>query len=231
MTMPILPALMGTPDSTEPPTTLVDIISQLDPEMLTELLAAADAAGFGAEPANEEVEADEETPAEEPEEEQVEEATDDTETEAGDEDEEESEESVAEMAELGFDAISAWADTALEQIDAQYDAIVELGKNADADAGADPDAIKVLVEQADELRAKASEARDASADAAKGEDARTCALEALKLERYSRVLATLVEQATAYAETAETPEAGPADDPAMKLWAERTAPKLGPLPL
>ncbi len=238
MTMPILPALMGTPDpAAPPPLTLVDIISQLEPEQMTELLAAADAAGFGAEPVETEEPTDEEPSTEEadmPDEEQVEvvEEPEDEATDAAEgEDDEESEESVAEMAELGFDAIGTWADTALEQIDAQYDAIVELGKNADADAGADPEAIDALVEQADELRTKASEARDASADAAKGEDAHTCALEALKLERFSRVLATLLQQAQTYAETNDTQEAGPADDPAMKLWAEKTAPKLGPLPL
>ncbi len=131
------------------------------------------------------------------------------------------------MSELGFDAIGTWADKALEQIDVQYDALAELAKNADADLGADPEALSALVDQADTLREQASEARDASAEAAKAEDARTCALEALKLERASRVLDNLLQQARAYAETTEAPEAGPADDPAMKLWAERTMPKPG----
>lgn len=240
MTMPILPALMGNTDAAAPPpTTLVDIISQLDEAQMGELLAAADAAGFSATVEEETIEptegeepeaemVEEETPEEEVAEE-VEELSDEEPADEGDE--EVPEEEVAEMAELGFDAIGEWADKALEQIDAQYDALVELGKAADADLGADPDAIETLVEQADTLREQASEARDASAAAAKSEDARTCALEALKLERASRVLAKLLEQAQAYAETTETPEAGPADDPAMKLWAERTMPKTGLLPL
>lgn len=243
MDMPILPSLMGTNDpAAPPPATLVDIISQLDELQVGELLTAADAAGFGVEPV-EPVEGDEPVDGEEPEAEMVEEETPEeeevaeTEEEPGEEvpaegdDAEVPEEEVTEMAELGFDAIGTWADTALEQIDAQYDALVELGKAADADLGADPDAIAALVEQADTLREQASEARDNSAAAAKSEDARTCALEALKLERASRVLAKLLEQAQAYAETTDTPEAGPADDPAMKLWAERTAPKTGMLPL
>ncbi len=237
--MPILPALMGTDPSAPPPVTLIDIIGQLDEEQVAELLTAADAAGFGLEPVEEEPVDEEPTEEadmiEEPIDEEVveEEPTEDEEPveEVEGEDEEETEESVAEMAELGFDAIGEWADTALEQIDAQYDALVELGKAADADLGADPDAIDALVEQAETLREQASEARDASAAAAKAEDPRTCALEALKLERASRVLAKLLEQAQAYAETTEAPEAGPADDPAMKLWAERTAPKTGLLPL
>lgn len=226
---------MGTADpAAAPPTTLVDIISQLDETQITELLAAADAAGFGATVE----EPDGEPPAEEPEVEMLEEETPE-EGEAGEpseeleegDDEEPAEEEVTEMAELGFDAIGEWSDKALEQIDVQYDALVELGKAADADLGADPDAIEQLIEQADTLREQASEARDASAAAAKVEDARNCALEALKIERASRVLDNLLKQAQAYAETNDTPEAGPADDPAMKLWAERTAPKTGPLPL
>ena len=242
MTMPILPALMGAPEAGAPAApTLVDIISQLDEEMVTELLTAADAAGFGVTVDDEEppAETDEEPPVEEVpmDEEVVEdeelppESEDGEPVEEADAEDEATEEEVGEMAELGYDAIGEWSDKALEQIDAQYDALVELGKAADADLGADPDSIDQLIEKADELREQASEARDASAAAAKSEDARTCALEALKLERASRILAKLLEQAQAYAETTETPEAGPADDPAMKLWAERTAPKGGPLPL
>ena len=230
MTMPILPALMGAPEAGAPAApTLVDIISQLDEEMVTELLTAADAAGFGVTVDDEEppAETDEEPPVEEVpmDEEVVEdeelppESEDGEPVEEADAEDEATEEEVGEMAELGYDAIGEWSDKALEQIDAQYDALVELGKAADADLGADPDSIDQLIETADELREQASEARD------------TCALEALKLERASRILAKLLEQAQAYAETTETPEAGPADDPAMKLWAERTAPKGGPLPL
>ncbi len=239
MDMPILPALMGTADAAAPaPTTLIDIISQLDETQMTELLAAADAAGFGVEvEPTEPVEgeepeaemADEETPEEEVETE--EEPTDDEAVEDVDAEAEPSEEEVGEMAELGFDAIGEWSDKALEQIDVQYDALVDLGKAADADLGADPDAIAALIEQADTLREQASEARDASAAAAKSEDAHACALEALKIERASRIIDHLLQQAHTYAETVDTPEAGPADDPAMKLWAERTMPKTGLLPL
>src|SRR5690242_13076571 len=62
MTMPILPALMGTADAASPPS-LVDVISALDDGQINELVATAEAAGFGGEaPAAEDVNPDLEQP-------------------------------------------------------------------------------------------------------------------------------------------------------------------------
>ncbi len=238
---------MGTEDpAAAAPATLADIISQLDDDQINELVATAEAAGFGEEPPSsaEDVNPDLEQPEAgtvDNDEALSEEGVDDSGSlapspeEAAEEevDEEGAEEGDAELVEekeaQGLDAIDSWASGILEDLDVQLDALKQHLATAEdnAEIGADPDSIEPLLDQAEELLEKASEAYSECKDAASAEDARSCALAGLRIERIHRVLLKLVEQAGAYAETSDAPEAGVMDDPAVKLWAERTGPKTG----
>ncbi len=224
MTMPMLPGLMDDKATAAAPSALADLLSGLDDIMMGELIAAAEAAGFGSDVAIEAAEEGEEVMEEG--EEAAEEAAEDAE-----EGEEPSEQDVQEVAAQGFDQITEWSASARETLGSlleQLEGYLTAAQEGE-EMGAEPDSIEPLVEKANELIETADEAVSECTDAAKAEDAHACALAALRLERVTRVMNKLVEQAATFAETTTAPEAGFNDEPAVKLWAERTAPKPGPL--
>ncbi len=229
MTMPVLPALMDT--AAAPATTLADILGELDELAIGELVASAEAAGFGAAVEEEPAADSPEEPAEEVAEEAALEGEEGAEEEAGAEGDEIAAQDVEEVAAQGFEQITTWAQGARDALGAQLDAIDGYKTAADDrfESGADPESIEPLLERANELIEQADEALDECLDAAREAEAHACASAALRLERISRVFAKLVEQAATFAETTSAPEAGFNDEPAVKLWAERTAPKPGPL--
>ncbi len=229
MTMPMLPGLMDPAASAVGPT-LADILTDLDDLTMADLIASAEAAGFGGEPVEEVVE---EEGAEEAAEEVVEEAAEEGEEAAADGEEVAEEADVEEVASQGFAQMTDWATSARETLASQLETLEEMKSAAEAnvEAGADPDSIEPLVEKGNELLEQADEALTECLDAAKAEEAHPCAVAALKIERIARVFGKLVEQAATFAETTSAPEAGFNDEPAVKLWAERTAPKAGPLTL
>jgi hypothetical protein len=216
--------------------TLAAILDQLDETAMNELVATAEAATMGetpeAPPAAEgepAVEGDEVPAGDETE--SADEAMvegDDTGTE---EEAEPTEADIEDVASQGFEQMQSWAEQAYEALGAQVDSLNATLKAAQAAAeeGADPDAVEALVEQADATYEAAGEQLDAVMAGVKAEDAHAAATAALQLERSGRILTKLVEQAAAHAETTGTPEAGFYDEPAVKLWAERTGPKMGPI--
>lgn len=227
MTMPILPGLMEGASAAAP--TLADVINALDDDQVNELVALAEAAAAG-EPGDE-APAPEEPPAdgeEAPVESQPEEGDDslDEGAEPGDE------EQVADMEQaMSPDAIASSASDAFDSLD---DRLLAIQSHLDAateaaDQGAEPEAIEALVERAQEVIEQADAALAECKDFAKADDIHGCAVAALRVQRASRILDKLVEQAVAYAEGSEIPEPGPQDDPAVKVWAERMGPKGGPI--
>ncbi len=249
--MPILPGLMGADDSSAPPaTTLADIISQLDDDQVTELVAAAEAAGFtdaevspvAAEDVNPDLEQPEQ-PVAGLEGAAADEGVDDSGMSAEDVvnpdddegvgDEAESDEEAASEMEgtMGVDAILASAVSAFEGLDDQLLAITGYQDQAteNEEAGADPTSIADLVEKAQEAIDNADVAVEDCKSAAKADDAHAAAIAAMQVLRAQRNLAKLVELAATYADVTTAPEPGPQDDPAVKLWAQHMAPKTGML--
>lgn len=231
MSMPHLPGLMGGAKPAAP-ASLADILSQLDEGQVADLVATAKAATAGADapPSSEAAEGQppEGSPAEEASESDEEAAAEgDDETDAA----EPSEQDVEDVAAQGFEQICSWAESANSGIASQLEQVQQLQAAAEAAAekGADPDSIEPLAEQAQELADQATEYLDECNAAADKQDAHGCATAALMLDRCAKVMAKIVEQAQAYAEPNATPEAGFYDEPAVKLWAERTAPKPGPM--
>ena len=243
MSMPILPALMGTEEAT--PVSLAELIQTLDDDQVNELIATAEAAGYGVEeaPAAEDVNDDLEQPEagtvdndEALSEEGVDDggAAEDVGAAAGDDTDEELEEgaeegddeAVTEMEGLDPDAIVESAVSTFDGLDAQLVSLQGFLTTAEeaAEAGADPDSIQQLVDKAEELIEAADEAVTECKDAAAAEDVHTAAVSAMKVNRVQRILVKFVEQAQAFAETSDIPEPGPMDDPAVKVWAERMGP-------
>ncbi len=225
MTMPMLPGLMDDKAAAATSSALADLLSGLDDIMMGELIASAEAAGFGSE-APQAAEGEEAVESEEAAEEAVEDATEDVE-----EAEEPAEQDVEEVAAQGFEQITSWTESARESLGSMLEQIegYQTAAQEGAELGADPDSVDSLLEKANELIETADETVSECLDAAKSEDAHGCAIAALRLERVTRIMGKLVEQAAAFAETTAAPEAGFNDEPAVKLWAERTAPKPGPL--
>lgn len=239
--MPALPALMGEATDEVPAEkpTLAAIFDQLDEQGINELVATAEAATMGEMPA----EGEEGEPAEPGVGEEVP-ATDEAEdtgeavaeeeepgAEAEEEDAEPTEVDVEEVASQGFEQMQTWAEKAYEAISGQLEALKAQLKTAQAnvEAGADADAIEGLLEQGEETYEAAGEQLDGVMAGVKAQDAHAAATSALQLERSGRIVSKLVEQAAAHAETTGALEAGFYDEPAVKLWAERTAPKMGPI--
>jgi hypothetical protein len=236
MTMPILPALMGTADAA-PPISLADIFATLEDDQVNELVATAEAAGFGLEDVNPDLEQPEAGTVDNDEALSEEGVDDGGSAEAavnpddaeGAEDTDEEEVTVMEGSNL--DEVVDSAVSKFDGLDAQLVALqgyLDAASEA-ADSGADADSIQALVEKAEEVIEAADEAVIECKDACSSDDAHGCAIAALKVIRAERILGKLVEQAAVFAETTDAPEPGPQDDPAMKLWAERMAPKGGPL--
>lgn len=220
MTMPILPGLGGDKSAAPAATALADVFDQLDDDQISELVATAEAAGFGGDA--------EGTPGEEATE-SPEEADADGDVPSADE--EPAEDDVEGVAAQGFEEITAWATQASESnagMLSQVESALETAQGGE-EAGAEPDAIEPLLEQAQALSDQSAELLSECEAAAKADDAHACAVAALKIERNSRILQHVVAQAQAYAETTETSEAGFQDEPAVKLWAERTAQASGPI--
>lgn len=221
MTMPILPGLAEEPVSPS----LTDYLDELTPETIAELVAEAAAAAVGDSADPDAAEGG--TDSEDAPEGDVEGADGEAEEELSDE---EVETRASELGEAGdFDAITSWSESALEEASTIRDSLAELHKQAEVDeeSGADPDAIEELLERADELVERATEADSEASDAAKAEDPKACAEAALRVERAVRALRAMMEEAKAFADVTTTTEAGFADEPAVKLWAERTMPKAG----
>lgn len=215
MTMPVLPALMD--DKSQAAPALADVLDQLDESQVAELVATAEAAGFGSDtPAEESGEPADEAAAE------------------GDEDldAEPTAEDAAAVGAQGFDEMSAWVTTSVDGLGAQLDAI---SASADAalegeEAGAEPDEAQAALEQAQELQAVVEELQGEYAAAEKAEDAHAAGVACLKIEKATRKMGLLVQLAATAAETTDSVEpAGVADEPAVKLWAERTKQPTGPL--
>jgi len=206
MTMPILPGLAGT---AVPAGSLTDVLDALAPDQIAELVA--EAAGSS-----------------DPDADPVEGGEDDTDGEAEEEGELSDEEVEARATELGdageLEAITTWSERAIESLNAAREQLAEMHTTAEAEAerGADPDAIEALLDRADELVEQAVEADDEAAAAAKSEDAKACAEAALRVHRFARAMRALIQEAQPYTETTTTDEATAADEPAVKLWAERT---------
>jgi hypothetical protein len=218
MTMPVLPALMNQDTAAAAPS-LADILGGLDELAMGELVASAEAAGFGGD--GEAADEDGEEPAEE---EAADEEVEDVEAEPEEAD-------VEEVAAKGFESMTSWVASAREALDPQLEALQAAFDTATAgvDEGADPDSIEPLIEKATELCETADVAVEEANAAAEAQDAHACAIAALRVERIGRVISKMVEQAATFAETTAAPEAGFDDEPAVKLWAERTSPKAGPL--
>lgn len=214
MTMPVLPALMNPGDKSQAPS-LADVLDQLDESQVAELVATAEAAGFGEDsPAEEAAESDEEAAAE------------------GDLDTEPSEEDVNAVAGQGFEEMSSWVTSSVEGLGAQVDAIsasVDAASEGE-ETGAEPDEAQAALEQAQELQATVEELQGEYEAAEKAEDAHAAGVACLKIEKAVRKMALLAQLAATAAETTDSVEpAGVADEPAVKLWAERTKQPMGPL--
>lgn len=217
MTMPMLPALQGDKSNATP--ALADVLDQLDEDQVAELVATAEAAGFGS---------DEGTPAEEksdPPDEAAAEGDIDMDAEpAADE--------VDAVAGQGFDEMASWVSTSVEALGSQVDAIsasVDAATEG-AESGAEPDEAQAALDQAEELQTLVEELQTEFDDAQSAEDAHAAGVACLKIEKATRKMALLAQLAATAAETTDSvAPAGVEDEPAVKLWAERTASKAGPL--
>lgn len=239
--MPVLPALQN-PAAASAGGPLTDLMDEMAPEDLQELLEMAQDWSDAGEPANPigedpdaTAEPDDDTPADEPmpgdNPVQHPESTETLEDEAAESPDQQATE--AEDGTENFEGLLGQVTSEASKADAydqKFDDLIAQAKEAE-DAGGDPDAVAELQEEAGDYIDDIAKLVKEAEKAAKDEDADGIAQAGLHIQEKCQIIDTLLQQAQVHAKSNQPapPAAGaiPDNTPALSLWAKRYGQKAG----
>lgn len=209
MTMPMLPALNGTPEAGEDVPPLTQVLDSLTPEAAAELEQLA--TGGGEEEAAEgegEAAESEETPEEE----------------AAESDEEQEEEQVAGIEDL--QAMLTNAEAAVSEIEQVGQQLEQLVKDAEETKkqGGDPKAVEAAQKELEDLLSEAQDALDEVQKASDDEDPEAAAKAAMVADEKARLAVLVLEKAKLHARPNAAGETEDGEEgSSLAMWAERVA--------
>lgn len=230
MTMPILPGLMNEGGAAAEAPSITELLDSLELEQVQELVTLLTAEDVGGEEDETEGADEGEEPPGDGEEPEGEPPSEEVETEEETEQDAEARSYADSLAESGDLAeLSKWAEDSLAEAEACVDELEVLLDTATKaeEQGADPEAVEEVLERVQSLFERAEEAAEEVITEVKAENAKGAAEAALRVEKLMRRIHAAKEDAIAAADvTSTTPS--PMDEPALKVWAERTRPKGNP---
>lgn len=227
--MPLLPGLDGAEATVGP--SLTDLLDTITEEQAAELVTQAQAwkTGEGGQ-TSAELDADsDEEPATMDEADEMGEGEEVAEGEEVEEGDAEAEAKADELEAAGdYDGMLSWAETTTEELNTLSEDLSALLDTAEEneESGADPDGVQEAIDALEPLVEQAQEHSDAAAAAAKAEDPKACGEACLRLERVLRRARALLVQAQACADSTSVGGTTVEDEPAVKLWADRSRPKV-----